>query len=202
MPDKAEDKGTRNKKEKRQLILASAVQEFSRNGYHNTRMKEIAQRAGIGKSTIYEYFESKLKLFQAMIEDSVNAYYERMGMGGSEPVTIQKRLVMMFEAHLRFCLENKELTKLVFWDPEAFDNELHNWVISLHTNKLQHTAALLNEGIKRGEIRSDLDLNIISMVILHSLSAFSFPLVIEEWEVDPGMIAKQQADMIMNGIRK
>lgn len=202
MTDKTQDKGTRKKKEKRQLILEAAVQEFSRNGYHNTRMEEIAQRAGIGKGTIYEYFESKLKLFQAMMEDSVNAYFDNMGAEEAKPVTLEKRLIKMVEAHLRFCLENKELTRVVFWDPETIDNELRDWTITLRTNKLQRTAALLNEGIKRGEIRSDLDINIMSLVILHSLASFWFPLVIDGWKVDPGVIARQYTDMIMNGVKK
>ncbi|MEN6392180.1 MAG: helix-turn-helix domain-containing protein, partial [Syntrophomonas sp.] len=58
-------------KGKRELIIEAAIKVFSQKGYHNTRMEEIAQAAGIGKGTIYEYFESKLQLFQSMMEDSL-----------------------------------------------------------------------------------------------------------------------------------
>lgn len=202
MSGKAEDKGSKKKKEKRQLILEAAVQEFARKGYHNTRMEEIAQTAGIGKGTIYEYFESKLKLFQAMMEDSLRAYFVTLEENGQKPVTMEQRLTKLVESHISFCLANKELTRVVFWDPDTFDSELRDWTVSIRAEKLQRTADLIREGIDQGEVRSDLDIRIMSEVILHTLGAFWYPLVVEGWDADPAVMARQYTEIIMNGIRK
>ncbi|NLU48034.1 MAG: helix-turn-helix transcriptional regulator [Syntrophomonadaceae bacterium] len=56
---------------KREAIIQAALQVFSEKGYHNARMEEVATVAGIGKGTIYEYFDSKLQLFQAVLENSI-----------------------------------------------------------------------------------------------------------------------------------
>lgn len=53
---------------RRQAILAAATEEFCRNGFEHARMDAIAVRAGIGKSTIYEYFPSKNALLTAVGE--------------------------------------------------------------------------------------------------------------------------------------
>lgn len=53
------------KEGRRYEILKAACTEFSENGYESTKMEQIAKRAGIGKSTIYEYFSSKTELLQA-----------------------------------------------------------------------------------------------------------------------------------------
>jgi len=201
MSGKAEDRSSKKKKEKRQLILEAAVQEFARKGYHNTRMEEIAQTAGIGKGTIYEYFESKLKLFQAMMEDSLKAYFISLEEKGQKPVTMEQRLTKLVEAHISFCQANKELTRVVFWDPEAFDSELRDWTVSIRAEKLQRTIDLLKEGIDRGEVRSDLDIRIMSEIVLHTLGAFWYPLIVEGWNVDPGVIARHYTEIIMNGIK-
>jgi TetR/AcrR family fatty acid metabolism transcriptional regulator len=58
MPPKIVDKES-----KRQEILNVALRVFARNGIANTKMTDIAREAGIGKGTIYEYFESKEDLF-------------------------------------------------------------------------------------------------------------------------------------------
>ena len=53
---------------RRQAILNAAAQEFCQNGFEHARMDAIAVRAGIGKSTIYEYFPSKTALLSAVGE--------------------------------------------------------------------------------------------------------------------------------------
>lgn len=45
-------------------ILEAACLEFSEKGFAGARIEEIARKAGIGKSTVYEYFPSKLDLLE------------------------------------------------------------------------------------------------------------------------------------------
>ena len=55
------------KTNKRELILAAAQEVFFEKGYHSATSEEIAKRAGIGKGTIYQYFDSKLEIFLEML---------------------------------------------------------------------------------------------------------------------------------------
>ncbi len=48
--------------QKKQLILDAAVTVFREKGFEKTRMDDVAQLAGIGKGTIYQYFSSKDEL--------------------------------------------------------------------------------------------------------------------------------------------
>lgn len=57
---------------RREEIIDAAIIEFSENGYDRAKMEEIAHRANIGKSTIYEYFPSKLDLLNATGEFFLN----------------------------------------------------------------------------------------------------------------------------------
>jgi len=56
------------KKEVRQAILDSAYDLFSERGYHSTTLQDIAQFAGVGVSSLYSYFPSKLHLLYAVFE--------------------------------------------------------------------------------------------------------------------------------------
>ena len=53
-------KATGEKQNKRELILAAAQEIFFAKGYYNTTSEEIAKRAGVGKGTLYQYFDSKM----------------------------------------------------------------------------------------------------------------------------------------------
>jgi len=48
-------------------ILAAAFEEFAANGYAAARLDNVAKRADIAKGTIYLYFPSKSRLFEAVV---------------------------------------------------------------------------------------------------------------------------------------
>lgn len=57
----------KNRLEKRQRALDAALTVFSENGYAAATMDAIAMEAGLTKPTLYQYFNSKQALFQAMM---------------------------------------------------------------------------------------------------------------------------------------
>jgi AcrR family transcriptional regulator len=53
--------------ERREAILAAALDEFSSQGFAAARLEDVAKRAGVAKGTIYLYFRDKEALFQDLI---------------------------------------------------------------------------------------------------------------------------------------
>ena len=64
-----------DKKEKRGRILDAAIRIFAQRGVKNTKIVDIAEAAGIGKGTVYEYFQSKDEIISA----SFRYFMEHMG---------------------------------------------------------------------------------------------------------------------------
>lgn len=58
----------RRESRKRQLLLEAAAELFARQGYHATRVADIARQAGVAKGTVYEYFRTKEELFYALLD--------------------------------------------------------------------------------------------------------------------------------------
>jgi AcrR family transcriptional regulator len=50
-------------KDTEQIILKAAEEVFQQKGYSNTKMQEIADRAGINAALVHYYFRTKDKLF-------------------------------------------------------------------------------------------------------------------------------------------
>ncbi|MBI2794619.1 MAG: TetR/AcrR family transcriptional regulator [Ignavibacteria bacterium] len=63
-----------NKSAKRQDIIRYAADVFSKKGYNESKMQEIANAADIGKGTIYEYFRTKEELFLAVYDAWMSDY--------------------------------------------------------------------------------------------------------------------------------
>lgn len=60
----------KNKKIYRDKILATSKEVFTSQGFENTTIEQIAEKAGIGIGTVYNYFKSKEELYiLSMAED-------------------------------------------------------------------------------------------------------------------------------------
>ena len=56
----------------RQRMLDTAKRLFIENGYSRTTMEEIAEQAGFGVATLYNYFKTKEGMFAAMAHDDMS----------------------------------------------------------------------------------------------------------------------------------
>jgi AcrR family transcriptional regulator len=63
---------SQHKQEVRSRIIQSAIECFSKNGFDRTRMDEISLLADLSKGTLYNYFDNKEDLFNAICEDSLD----------------------------------------------------------------------------------------------------------------------------------
>lgn len=59
---------------KRQKILRAATQQFLARGFVGASIDAIAAAAGVAKLTVYSHFESKERLFQAIVRARCDAY--------------------------------------------------------------------------------------------------------------------------------
>ena len=59
---------------KEEAIIKAAMQEFARQGFHKTRMSQIADKAGVAAGSLYLYFKNK----QGIIIHIINSTWERM----------------------------------------------------------------------------------------------------------------------------
>lgn len=66
-----------NKAEKRQRIKAAARALFSRYGYDDTTLRQIAQRAGVALGTLSLYAKDKRDLILLMFNDDISEMIER-----------------------------------------------------------------------------------------------------------------------------
>src|SRR5579871_827659 len=66
--------GTRAQRaaERRDAILAAALDEFAAQGFAAARLDDVAKRAGVAKGTIYLYFADKETLFQELIRTQLS----------------------------------------------------------------------------------------------------------------------------------
>lgn len=144
---------------RRQQILAAATAVFAEKGFDRTRMDEVAAAAGVSKGTLYLYFDSKEAIFHALLSQLMEAQFVELERLLDEDLSVVERLQLLsdqmslaFEAHEEIRTLMFEFFSLVERDPAV--KELMQ---GMYQRGVDLVRGLLEQGVQRGELRPDLD---------------------------------------------
>ena len=87
------------RKTSREKILSVALELFASKGYHATSVSQIAKKAKISKGLMYNYFASKEKLLDEIIQEGFNSLAE-MKYEGKRGIDPEKQLEEFIDAIL------------------------------------------------------------------------------------------------------
>ncbi|MCB2192336.1 MAG: TetR/AcrR family transcriptional regulator [Deltaproteobacteria bacterium] len=68
----------RERLRQRHDMLAAALELFSRNGYHNVSMNEIAEKAEFAVGTLYKFFKNKEDLYKSIMIEQTDWFHKVM----------------------------------------------------------------------------------------------------------------------------
>ncbi|HLX13062.1 MAG TPA: helix-turn-helix domain-containing protein [Bacteroidota bacterium] len=90
------------------MIINAAHQQFSRYGFFKVTMDEIAEQAGMGKASLYYYFPTKERLFEAVVLNEQRKFLDCVEMIVKKNITASEKLRQYVQ--LRFEYFNKIVT--------------------------------------------------------------------------------------------
>lgn len=183
---------------KRKQILDAAAVVFSRKGYHQAKVEEIAREAEVGKGTVYEYFQGKKDLFQQMIVEFGDSYFKNLAdkIAGMDSAVAGLRLIL--RTHFNFIRENHTITNIIVAEHYHFTEELHQWLHERYQEKLTKMQLLIEKGISRGELKP-LDPELTTKVIAGSIFSLEGALF-QDKTINIDKIIDIAMEIILNGI--
>ncbi len=94
-------------------ILAVAARLFATHRFHEARMEDIAAAAGVGKGTLYRYFQDKEELYLALLAQAAEQLSPRLQAAHDQPSDPRSRLEAMVEAILVYFDEQPHLFDVI-----------------------------------------------------------------------------------------
>ena len=82
-----------DKPDRERIIIDAALKVFSRKGYADTRMADIAREAEMSYGLVYHYFENKEKLFDAIVEEWWTGFYNKLEALKKSPMPTDEKLI-------------------------------------------------------------------------------------------------------------
>lgn len=90
-------------------LLAAAAALFAERGFGGTSMADIAERVGVRKASLYNYYPSKDELLMELLRQSLAAANDYCVSGLDAPGTVEERSWRYLRGAVEFARENAEL---------------------------------------------------------------------------------------------
>ena len=187
-------------------IIQAALQAFSRKGFANTKISDIASLAGVGKGTIYEYFRSKEGIFSAAyttINNTMDAQL-RHALGSVDQPLL--KLKVLFELGLDYFLNDAldfSAVMLQSWAEgiRTMDDDVQT-IIDLkriYSDYRSMIAVIVEEGQKMGVFRQ-VDTMAYASLAIASLDGLLLQVVTDPKFIDMEKIKRVFVDTLLKAI--
>lgn len=184
---------------RREEILAVATKEFARRGYPRTDLQVVADRLGVGKGTVYRYFETKETLFLAAADRFMRLLKEDNDRAAAKGRTAFERIFLAARAYLRFFDRHPEFVEIIVLERAEFrDRKRPTYFLHRDAN-IGAWNDFFRELIARGEIRK-IPPERITDVLSSVLYGAIFTNYFESRRRSPERQAADILDVIFRGI--
>ncbi len=121
------------REQRRQQVLAAALDVFSTAGYHAASMDEIAEHAGVSKPVLYQHFPGKLDLYLAILDAGIEDLMAASSDALTGTTDNRLRVSAMTNAYFAFVEDPAGAFRVVFESDLANEPAVRQRVDALDT---------------------------------------------------------------------
>lgn len=142
---------------RRRDILEAAERLFSRQGYFNTSVAQIAEAAEFAIGTVYQFFPSKEDLYVSLVERKMDEFASLMDERIAAARSASEKLGAVVRTKLEYFERNREFFRIYVSEWSGFEWTMKSafgercW--KRYQAQLDLVAGLIRDGVHRGEFR-------------------------------------------------
>ncbi len=142
---------------RRSAILDAALEEFSARGFADTRLDDVARRAGVAKGTIYLHFKDKEALFQELIRFQLNPVIGTFETALASELPLRTIVDQAIEIFVReiYATHRKQVIRLIITEGPRFPALAEFYYREVLSRLLKALRARLARSLEDGEIADD-----------------------------------------------
>jgi TetR/AcrR family transcriptional regulator, cholesterol catabolism regulator len=154
-------------------IMDAAARVFAQHGYHGATTQQIADLLGMRQASLYYYFPSKEVALELVCMQGVEDFHERARAIASGTGSASDKIAALVRAHLMPLLDTADYVRVFLNErqylPRASRRRIAKWSRGIE----RVIAAVIKDGVRRGEFRPDIDSRLATLALLGMLNAVS-----------------------------
>lgn len=138
---------------RRHEIFHAAAHLFLKQGFHETSMQQVAEAAGVGKSTLYDYFPTKDDILVFTVEDEIIEALAHAKEIANKNVSAEKKLRQIMQMQMGFLEDNKQLLVKLNFESQRLKADSQERIQEKRRVYQNLVCDIIEEGIRNGEFR-------------------------------------------------
>lgn len=180
---------------RREQILDVALEVFARAGFHGASMNDVADAVGVTKPVLYQHFDSKRDLYQALIDEVGDRLIASISKAAAEATDGKTQTELGFRAYFRWVADDHDAFRFLFGSGTRRDDEFNAAVQRITAQAAQAVAPLIAVDIDERHRTT------LAHALVGLAEGASRLLVERGDEFDPDEIAQIVADLSWAGLR-
>ncbi len=190
---------THTERQVRRLEIAHvAAKLFFEKGFRETSVSQIAKAVGMGKSTLYEFFDSKDEIILLLLEEPLAEVQQRALVIANEGGTIFQCLSRILHMHLEVLLRDRAFIFKLSYEFQRLPLDIQAQHEVIRQTYQDLLVGLINEGIADGSFRA-VDADMVMKILLSILSTV---ILTKRPTGTPDEMLDQALDLILKGIQQ
>jgi TetR/AcrR family fatty acid metabolism transcriptional regulator len=187
--------------DKRQQLLDAAVRVFAREGFHTSRVGDIAEEAGVAHGLLYHYFRSKDEVLATIFRENWRQLLERFHQVEGSPEPAAEQLRGVAKILLRTWRNDPDLVRVMVREV-ARSPHLQGQVEEIR-EAFATIQRIVERGQERGELRAELDPRLVSWIFYGALEELLTGWVLGELPDGDEEVARAErtiVDLVCGGL--
>jgi len=181
---------------RRREIFNAAARLFAEQGFNETSMREIAGAAGVGKSTLYDYFPTKDDVLLFIFEEELDAFLLQARAVEVMQISALEKVKRLLDLQLGVLLSKKSLYLKLMDQVQRLKPQS---IQRLQTRRYAYQDMLrdlIAQGIRAGEIRQ-----VDPFIAVKVLQAVMTPMIFTTRPTGtPREMLDKALDIVLNGL--
>jgi AcrR family transcriptional regulator len=167
---------------RRETILRAATEVFTEQGFSDTRLADIAQRAGVVVSTLYLYFSSKEEMVRAIARENQQILLSQL-RPVLEHLREEEDIAQFVEIVLAFAKEHRD--QIIIFNLESGLSPMRRGIRATHGRRIERGIEIISHLIAEGYLCPYDPELVIEMLITTTRWLISMCLSMKEEEEEP-----------------
>ena len=163
---------------------------------------EIARQAGVTEALIYKYFKDKRDLLHQVLREYLEQYQLQVENDLKGIKGAINKLRKLIWSHINVYATNRVFAKILLLEvrnyPDYYKSETYE-LVKIYSNTVLQ---IIEDGVRNGEIREDLDPKLIRLGIIGSIEQVCLSGIVFGREISPDDITENLCEFIFKGIER
>lgn len=165
-------------------------------------ISEIAEEAGVTEALLYKYFKDKRDLLHQVLSEYLEVAVSRIRDDLKETNGVKQKIRRIIWRRFDLYLSNRIFARILLIEARSLPGHFQSKTYQKIREYSRLNMEVIREGMESGELRDDIEPEVIRQVLMGSVEHTILPVLIFNREASADILTENLCKILFNGIEK